>query len=276
MRINRTTILTLMSAAVFSLYFTTAVNAEAFKSPSFGGATGLISTPTAHTGWEGADFGLDLGYHYVDASDDAADGGYHIPKALLHIGVAGTNLEVGFAYDAQPDFGEDDETDDMIINAKWVFTEGLAIGGNAQLMDENGTDEERHDFQIYFAATYPGEFFSMPAETTIVIGHTFWGEDREGDHENDNENVDFSMGFDLDFLPNVFKHYVHWINDFSNYSYSTEAGGSDAWWRGSFNTGLRLALMRDKQFKLNLDLIMTDALDENRDWAAGAAFGLSF
>lgn len=263
---------------IFSSY--SFLNAEAFRSPSIGGATGLISTPTSHTGWEGSGFGLDVGYHYLDDNDDSNGEGYNIPKALLHLGVGGTNLEIGFAYDIQPDWPNDDKTDDMLFNIKWEFTEGLAIGGNAQLIDKNneGSTEqaERKDYQLYLAATYAGNFFSMPAETTIVIGHTFWDEDSKNGNGHDDENIDFSMGFDLDFLPSVFKNYVHWISDFSNYSYSTEPGGADNWYRGSFNTGLRFAFLKDKKMKLNLDVIMTDALDENRDWGAGAAFGLSF
>ncbi|HPS56820.1 MAG TPA: hypothetical protein PK514_01835 [Spirochaetota bacterium] len=273
MRIKVKNIFSLLSVVIFTLSFTTLLHAEAFKSPSLGGATGLIATPTSHTGWEGSGLGLDVAAHYVNGNDYSYDhGDYTIYKALLHLGLAGTNLEFGFAYDDQPDWGTDDDTDDMILNAKWEFTEGLAIGGNAQLMNINGVDEERNDYQLYFAATYPGDFFSMPAETTIVIGHTFWGDDS---NEHDDENIDFSMGFDLDFAPSIFKHYVHWISDFANYSYSTEPGGANSEWRGAFNTGLRFALMRDKQFKFNLDLIVTDALDDNRDWAAGAAFGMS-
>lgn len=278
MKIYSRNIVSMLFTVLFTLSFTTFLHAEAFKSPSIGGTTGLISTPTSHTGWEGSRYGVDVGAHYLDNNDNYGNGdGYIIPKAQLHLGLGGTNLEIGFAYDIQPDWPNDSKTDDMIFNAKWEFTEGLAIGGNAQLMDINGgakEDEERNDFQLYFAATYPGTFFTMPAETTLVVGHTFWGEESEYGH--DNENIDFSMGFDLDFAPSIFKNYLHWINDFANYSYSTEAGGSNAWWRGSFNTGLRLALMRDKKFKLNIDLIMTDALDDNRDWAVGAAFGASF
>jgi len=264
--------MTLFSAAIMAIAFTTVSYAEAFKSPGFGGATGLIATPTSHTGWEGSGLGIDVGYHYIDADDDASDDGYNIPLVLVHIGIAGTNLEVGCAYDIQPETAGDDQTDDMIISAKWEFTEGLAIGGNAQLININNSPDERNDYQVYLAATYAGNFFSMPAETTIVIGHTFWGDDHQ---EHNNENIDFSMGFDLDFAPQLFKHYVHWISDFANYSYSTEPGGANAWYRGTFNTGLRFALLRDRQFKLNIDLIITDALDDNRDWAAGAAFGLS-
>ncbi|MCL1833138.1 MAG: hypothetical protein FWG49_01425, partial [Leptospirales bacterium] len=90
-----------------------------------------------------------------------------------------------------------------------------------------------------------------------------------------NKNVDLSMGFDLDLLPQYLKHYVHWINDFSNYSYSTEPGGADAYERGCFNTGIRIAALKEKRYKLNFDIIMTDALDHNRDWALGVVFGLS-
>ena len=266
-------IFSLLSAVLFTLSFTTLLQAEAFKSPSIGGATGLISTPTSHTGWEGSSYGLDLGYHYLNNHDsNGSDDPYQIPKAQVHLGLAGMNVEIGFAYDNQPDWGTDDETDDMIINAKLEFTEGLAIGGNYQMIKINDADAERNDKQIYIAATYPGNFFSMPAETTIVIGHTWYGK-KQTNH--DNENIDFSMGFDLDFAPSLFKNYVHWISDFSNYSYSTEPGGAIAGDRGAFNTGLRLAILRDKKFKLNVDLIMTDALDENRDWAAGVAFGLA-
>jgi hypothetical protein len=81
------------------------------------------------------------------------------------------------------------------------------------------------------------------------------------------------MGFDLDLLPKYLRHYVHWINDFANYSYSTEAGGANAYERGCFNTGIRIAPLKEKRYKLNLDIIMTDALDHNRDWAFGASFG---
>ncbi len=270
---NSKNILSLIFSVLFAFSFTAILHAEAFKSPSIGGATGLIATPTAHTGWEGTGMGLDVGYHYLRNHDAAgSDEGYNIPKALINVGAAGMNMEFGFAYDDQPDWPYDKKTDDMLFNAKLEFTEGLAIGGNYQRIQVNGSEDKRRDYQIYLAATYPGNFFSMPAETTLVVGHTFFGK-RQTEHDND--NIDFSMGFDLDFVPSVFKNYIHLICDFSNYSYSTEAGGADAWNRGAFNTGLRLAVLRDKKYKLNFDVIMTDALDHNRDWAAGVAFGLA-
>ena len=279
MKIVSKMILSMTFALLMTLALTSYVQAEEFKSMSFGGATGLISTPTAHTGWEGNKVGLDVGFHYVNTdkkdygSDDEA---YIIPKALVHIGISKTSLELGFAYDMQPDWPHDSKTNDMLFNAKWVFTKGLAIGGNYQRLQLNGwgkEDQTSTDYQIYLAATYDGNFFSMPAETTLVVGHTWYGEKHGKDP--DNKNIDFSMGFDLDLLPKYLKHYVHWLNDFANYSYSTEAGGADAYTRGCFSTGIRIAALKDKRYKLNLDIIMTDALDANRDWAVGLTFGAS-
>ena len=276
MKIVSKIILSTTFAMLMTLAFTSYVQAESFKSMSFGGATGLISTPTAHTGWEGNKIGLDVGYHYLHSDKYGGDNGnYHIPKALVNLGIAKTSLELGFAYDIQPDWAQDSKTNDMLFNAKWVFTKGLAIGGNYQRIELNGSKEKSSDYQIYLAATYDGNFFSMPAETTLVVGHSFYDDDRHRDIDKQNKNIDFSMGFDLDLLPKYLKHYVHWINDFANYSYSTEPGSANAWNRGCFNTGLRAALLKDKRYKLNLDLIMTDALDNNRDWAVGLTFGAS-
>ncbi|HQO39258.1 MAG TPA: hypothetical protein PK986_02210, partial [Spirochaetota bacterium] len=70
MGIKTKNIFLLMAAVIISFSFVSALHAEPFKSPSFGGATGLISTPTSHTGWEGAGFGIDVAYHYIDANDD--------------------------------------------------------------------------------------------------------------------------------------------------------------------------------------------------------------
>ena len=174
---------------------------------------------------------------------------------------------MGAAYDMQ---GDNDN--DLILHGKFNFyTRGasaLALGGNYQNI-KKPANISNTNYQIYLAATYGSAFFRMPSETTIVVGKTM------GDNTRNN-NIDFSMGFDLDVLPSIFSHYVHWINDFSNYSYSTNPNGSNSDIRGSFNTGLRLALMRDKKYKLNVDLLGTDALDSNRAFGIGIAFGLPF
>ncbi|HNX59873.1 MAG TPA: hypothetical protein PKK43_12290, partial [Spirochaetota bacterium] len=91
---------------------------------------------------------------------------------------------------------------------------------------------------------------------------------------DDGDNIDFSMGFDLDMFPSIFKGYVHWISDFGNYSYSYEPVGADSWYRGAFNTGARIAIFKDmNRFKLNLDALLLDALDKDRGWAVGLTFG---
>jgi len=247
--------------AVSLLLSPTTVKSAPFKSPSLGGTTGLISTPTAKTGWENAGMAVDLGYHYIGGG-----GGSHIPKATIQLF---GKFEAGAAYDIQ----DGDNQSDLLMHSKFNFynagASALAIGGNLQLLNM-GADGNNHTAgQVYLAVTYSGNFFSMPAETTVVLGKTF--------SENiGTSDIDFSMGFDLDFIPSVFKGYVHWINDFANYSYSVEANGSNAASRGCFNTGFRLALLRKSAMKFNIDVIMTDALDSSRSWAIGAAFGMAF
>ena len=123
--------------------------------------------------------------------------------------------------------------------------------------------------QIYLAATYPGDFFNMPAETTVVVGKTFI-------EDADNDNIDFGMGFDLNLFPKIFSGYIHWINDFSNFSYSAQAYGADAGARGVFNSGIRIDLASIPAFskyKFAIDAIVTDALDANRAFSLGVAFG---
>jgi len=50
--------------------------------------------------------------------------------------------------------------------------------------------------------------------------------------------VDFGMGFDLLLFPQQLQGYVHWINDFANFSYSFQPSGANPFTRGVFNTGL--------------------------------------
>ncbi|MFP4426603.1 MAG: hypothetical protein ACLFPP_09115 [Spirochaetaceae bacterium] len=234
--------------------------AQSLKGMSFNGSTGLMSIPSGRIGWErSADFGFDLGYHAIFDDGDTT----HIPKASVSLFKL---LEASFAYDAQP--GDDNE--DIIIGGKIQLPTdrtAVALGANFQMLQENGEDENVQ--QIYIAATYPGEFFNMPAETTFVLGKSF------GDLIDD-EWIDFGMGFDLLLLPDIFQGYVHWINDFSNFSYSWHAFGANAVERGVFNTGIRIDVAANpslSKYKFVIDAIVTDALDEARSLALGVAFG---
>lgn len=247
-------------ALVMALFLVgSALFGQSLKGMSFNGATGLMSIPSGRIGWERtADFAFDLGYHAI--IDDETS---HIPKASVSLFRL---LEVSFAYDAQP--GDDNE--DMIIGGKIQLPTNrtaVAVGANFQMLQQGGQDDNVQ--QIYLAATYPGEFFNMPAETTFVVGKSF------GDSIPD-EWIDFGMGFDLLLFPDIFQGYVHWINDFANFSYSWQAYGANAGIRGVFNTGIRIDIAANpslSRYKFVIDAIMTDALDEARSFALGLAFG---
>lgn len=257
-----------------SLFISTGIMAKSFRSPSMNGATGLISTPTANTGWENSEFGVDVGFTWIDdddsdednSDDDSTIGTFTVQLFKI--------FEIGGMYDMQGDRG-----DDWLINMKLSYGMGnsnIAIGGNYQDIDPNDDieDDEYNGYQIYLAATYNGDFFNMPAETTIVIGKSFFEDENNEDDVDDTDNIDFSMGFDLDFMPSVFNGYIHWINDFANYSYSFDPTGVNMW-RAAFNTGIRGMLPFDK-VKITIDAVIVDALDANRDFALKGAAGISF
>ena len=239
----------------------TALAAQSLKGMSLNGQTGLIGIPSGRIGWERtAELGFDIGYHAILDDPDTA----HIPKGSISLFRVG---EISFAYDTNG--GEDNE--DFIIGGKIQLpTRGtaVAIGGTFQSLQRAGESDTAQ--QIYVAATYPGDFFDMPAETTFAVGKTF------GDPGPGDEAIDFGMGFDLLLFPDVFQGYVHWINDFSNFSYSWDAVGANAGIRGAFNTGIRIDLAANpnlSRYKFVIDAMLTDALDDNRTLALGLAFG---
>lgn len=233
--------------------------AGTMRSSTIGGATGLITTPTARTSWESSQMGLDLGYHYVGEAN-----GSHSPKAVL---TAFNRWEIGGTFDAQGT-----NQDDLLFHTKFRFIPwsgsgdtAVALGANVQSL--KGPDMSSQ--QIYLAVTTPGKFFDWGTETTFVFGKSMGDGTRGGD-------IDFSMGFDMDFLPGVFKGSLHWINDFANYSYSMHARGANAG-RGIYNTGLRLAplkLATSTRLEWKIDLQILDAMDDNRSFAIGTAFGM--
>jgi hypothetical protein len=240
----------------------TLASAAPLKGMSLNGSTGLVSIPTGRIGWERTtDLGLDFGYHAI--VDDETS---HIPKATISLFKL---AEIGFAYDSQP--GDDNE--DTILHGKVQLpmkgASAVAIGGNYQMLQTAGEDDPTVS-QLYLAATYPGEFFGMPAETTVVVGKSFI-------EDTSNDNIDFGMGFDLLLFPDIFEGYIHWINDFANFSYSAQAYAADANSRGVFNSGIRIDLASIPAFskyKFAIDAIITDALDENRAYSLGVAFGI--
>lgn len=256
-----------------SLAVATTAHAEAFSSQSIGGTTGLISTPTAQVAWDGSDFAVDGGVHYIKNGGTVST----TPKATVSIY---KRFEAGITYDIQDP--NSSNNNDLLLHAKFRFLpwnasgkSNLAIGGNYQFVKTpyGDSNEKVKCWQGYLAATYSGEFFSMPAETTLVFGKT-WGNRQF----TNNSNIDFSMGFDLVLLPSVFQGYLHWINDFANYSYSVDTRNlSDSAYRACFNTGARIAVLKDsRKLKLNIDLLYLDVLDSNRCFGIGVSGGISF
>ena len=263
-------------AAVFAcLAWTAAANATAFSSQSIGGTTGLISTPTAQVAWDGNDFAVDGGVHYLKNGDTVST----TPKATVCLF---KRFEAGITYDMQ-DTKNSSENNDLLAHAKFRFfpwngvgKSNLAIGGNYQFIKVPAGADKSEDYrcwQGYVAATYSGEFFSMPAETTLVFGKT-WGDKQIVD----SDNIDFSMGFDLQLLPSIFQGYLHWISDFANYSYSANTWNlANSTHRACFNTGARLAVLKDSnRFKLNIDVLYLDVLDSNRCFGMGVSGGIAF
>src|SRR6056297_3492243 len=152
----------LMFALVLSILGTAVVSAQSLKGMSLNGSTGLISIPSARIGWERtSDFGFDLGYHAIIDENITT----HIPKASVSLF---RTLELSYAYDTQ----DQSENSDMIIGGKVQLpvkrASSIAIGGNIQMLQQN--ENETNAQQIYLAATYPGDFFNMSAETTVVVG----------------------------------------------------------------------------------------------------------
>ncbi len=236
------------------------------RSMTLGGATGLISIPTARVGWETGQFGLNFGVHYIDDQD-----GNYLPKASVTLF---NKWEIGGTYDTQIENHEDTIFHTKLRFFPWNknYSESgssLAIGGNYQSL-QHGEGNETTSYQIYLAVTNQGTWLGMPAETSFTIGKTF--------REQDDKYIDFGIGFNMSLLPSVFQGFVNWIVEYGNFSYSDHAFGANAWDRGVFNTGLRLDILRGLGSAMHwkIDILYLDALDTNRGFGIGTVFGLAF
>ena len=240
----------------------------AVKGMSLSGATGLFSIPTARTGWERASsFAIDLGYHTIISE------GYlsHIPKLSMSLF---RFLELSAALDFQPDgFINPDSTTDLIAGAKIQIpldNISIALGGNYQRLNTFNDDHHHNAGQVYMAFTYMARIFNSPAETSVVFGKTFMG-------NNTDSSIDFGVGFNIVLLPGQFGSFLNWVTDFANFSYSAEPFGADSWFRGVINTGLRLDFSAIKAFnklRFAVDIMLADAFDTNRAFSAGLVIGV--
>lgn len=246
---------------LFVLSIGAGVSAQSLKGMSLNGTTGLISIPTGRIGWERSSIvGVNAGYHAIMDDNKTA----HIPAVSVSLFKW---VELALAYDTQIV----DDSEDLILSGKVQLpTKGtyVAFGGNLQQLKQSGDTDSAS--QIYLAATYPGTFFKMPSETTVVVGKTFY-------NGSNDKNIDFGMGFDLLLFPEVLQNYVHWVTDFANFSYSAQAVGANATFRGTFNTGIRIDIAANpklKEYMFVVDAILTDALDDNRSFSLGLAAGM--
>jgi hypothetical protein len=266
--------------------FAPALAAQSPNSASLNGSTGLYTVPTGRIGWSNTNLGLDFGYRAIIADANGAyvgGNGYR----MNHLGFFSASLfkwaELGLAFDFQPPYnypGDDnDSNSDLLFNFKIQLPTKItafALGGNFQAINIGNDSLYYSAVQIYAATTYSGTFFTMPAETTVTLGKTFAFGDHDSYYPGHDWDFDFGMGFDLNLFPNALKGVVHWLIDYSNFSYSADPWGAAPWYRGTLNTGFRFdlaALPALSKYKLTIDVLMTDLFDQHSRFFS---FGLSF
>jgi len=254
----------------------TAQAGSGFRGQSINGATGLFTVPSGRIGWsESGNAGLDFGYRAVINYDAGVS---HIPAVTLSLF---RFIELSAAFDTQP-VVDTHKNNDLLLGIKFGIPAGgtsIALGANVQLLNLGGT-YNYYAYQPYAAITFAGSFFSMNAETTIVLGKTLYSGGPEID-----SNIDFGMGFDVLLFPDVFDQFVHLIIDFANFSYNDNSWPNNAHrhtptvWRGILNAGLRIDLSAIKilnKYKFLIDMVFNDLFDAgSRSFTAGAVFGLN-
>ncbi|MDR1784944.1 MAG: hypothetical protein LBR23_00535 [Spirochaetaceae bacterium] len=252
------------------------LGAQAQVGMNLSGAAGLFTIPAARNGWGGdSNLALDVGYHTVITQDKVAEG--YVP--MNHLAAVNLSIlkwvEIGAALDIQPERYAGQRPTDFLLNYKINFPikmTSIGLGGNFQFL--NFASQDGQDFtagQVYAVVTYTGTFFDMPAETSAVIGKTFYMSKKKN-----NSDIDFGMGFDLVLAPEVFKEYVHLVIDFANFSYSDKPWGADGGYRGILNTGIRVNLGMIpalSKMKLMLDILGTDLFDSGRAFSVAVVFG---
>jgi hypothetical protein len=245
-----------------------ALKAQSLKAMTANGATGLFTLPSGRIGWEeAADIGLDAGlnYNFVDKN----------PIAQMGLSLfKWAELTVGADFQPYVHVPRDNEAyrfnnTDTILGMKIHFPikrNALALGGNAQFLLHDSFSAAG---QIYIASTYQGSFFNWPIETSFALGYTF--------REDPDSNINFGIGFDVELFPDFLRRLVHWIVDYSNFSYSAQALEAGSFYRGDLSTGIRLdfsAIPLLDDFKVSLDIAAVDIMDkDNRSGRVAFLFG---
>ena len=231
--------------------FSQSTRSGAANGMTLNGSTGLIVVPDARVGWENTQIGLDLVYGFVWSGTQQFD---HIPRFALSLF---RRLELSGALQIG-----DDSLENFILGTKFqLFKDSgaaMALGGDIEFSNEDRFGPDSNSAKIYLAVTYGGNFFSMPAVTTATIG---WQLLEAGDFSS---QFVYGMGFSMNLFPKVFRDYVYWITDFSNFSYSVLGANVYANLRGAFNTGIRIHPVKSGKFNLVIDVVGTDLLDNNQ------------
>jgi hypothetical protein len=270
-------IVVLISLVSFGLPLV-AQDKQPLNAMSLNGVTGIYVVPTAHIGFSDG-LGFNAGYHTNIFRPAGGD------TELNHLLQANFSflkmIEVAAAFDFQPDDIQGKNPHDFLTGVKVqlpFLAVPIALGSNVQYLNIGRSNVEHWAFQIYGAVTYEADIFTWPAETTLVVGHTFY-------HGSESD-IDFGMGFDLVVLPKYLRQFLHLLIDYANFSYSTDPWGARAWYRGVLNAGLRVDLSQIpvfNKFTFVADIYVADAFDdkytgsgEGRALGLGVTFGMQF
>ena len=265
---KRMIVLLLVAVVASAAVFAQATSAGAVNGMTFNGSTGLIVVPDARVGWENSKVGVDVGYGFIFTGDEEID---HIPRFAVTLF---KKFEVSGAMQMGK-YGGETEMVNFILGGKFQLYKksgaALALGGDIEFANEDVVGPDSNSAKLFLAATYGGNFFNMPAVTTATFG---WQLFETGELSS---QFLYGMGFSMGLFPSVFKDYVFWITDFSNFSYVVSGSRINALERGSFNTGIRIHPVKSGRFNLLIDVVGTDLLDdENRGIGATVSGGYSF
>ena len=246
---------------------------------SLNGATGIFVIPTAKVAFPDDTMGFNAGYHtnFFKPFDGDLKMNHMVQANFGFLKM----FEVSGLFDIQPDVYQANPND-LLTGFKFQLPFGsvpIAFGANFQYHNMGQDNVTHWAFQVYGAITYSAEMFNWPVDTTLVVGHTFIEDESDS-------NIDFGIGLDMIIFPKQLKNFLHLLIDYSNFSYSADPWGADAWVRGVFNTGLRVDVSQIpalKKFNFAIDIFLADAFDskdtflgKGRSFGTGVTFGMGF
>ncbi|MGH0054418.1 MAG: hypothetical protein ACQ5SW_13590 [Sphaerochaetaceae bacterium] len=216
----------------------------AFGSTTLGGSTGYIVVPSA-----------DVASNNQNSTVTTAYSATITGNRIIHI----PSLLVSFSDTVETNFAVDIGTDtDLLLNGKWRFSKRGTTSFTAGLLTQVSGVSNTNDLsaQLYLVSTFDSSIMDMPSKTTIRLGYTF--------KKPLNSNIDFALGFQTPFFPEVFKENVVFLLDFGNVSYSTTPSAGNAGDRGLVNVALRLLPIEFLSATyIGIDIRALDLFDQN-------------